>query len=188
MDKMCIDHAAVFITSNLTGLSAGRFGGWWGFAFILFAYHIILVWLVINAEHEKGISLSIPMTVITHLSCLVVLVGLNVMGRYIPFFGLIRYCIPAIAPFERDWLFSGNKQKKDVTKKKVPVKAAVDAIPVHVALTEATAEDHEAWIRHLAQPNRATRKPGLTVKGEYEQWLVARIGSRHAAASSKSPA
>jgi hypothetical protein len=92
-----------------------------------------------------------------------------------------------MAPFERDWLFSGNAQKKDVKKKKVPVTTAVIAIPVHVAIAEATAEDHEAWIRHLAQPNRATRKPGLSVKDEYEQWLVARIGSRHAAVSRKSP-
>ena len=188
MGIMCIDHAAIFIASNHTGLSAGRYGGWWGFALILIVYHIILVWLVITAEHEKGISLSIPMTVITHLSCLVILFGLNTMGRHIPFFGLIRYCIPAMAPFERDWLFSGNAQKKDVKKKKVPATAAVNAIPVHVAIAEATAEDNEAWIRYLAKPNRATRKPGVTVKDEYEQWLVGRIGSRHAAPSSKSPA
>jgi hypothetical protein len=73
-------------------------------------------------------------------------------------------------------------------KKKVPVTAVVNAIPVDVAIAEATAEDNEVWIRYLAQPNRPTRKPGLTVKDEYEQWLVARIGSRRATASIKSPA
>jgi hypothetical protein len=190
MGLLAIKNGAAFIVCSVIGFVMARYlfeGAWATYAYILISYHLFLAWLVITAEHETGFSLPIFSTIITHLACLTVVVGLTVGRHYIPFFGLIRYCIPAMAPFERDWLFSGNAQKKDV-KKKVPVTAAVNAIPVDVAIEEATAEDHEAWIRHLAQPNRATRKPGLSVKEEYEQWLVARIGSRHAAPSSKSPA
>jgi hypothetical protein len=183
-------NIVVYVVCSILGFLAGHFlpaGAWATYVSILVSYHLFLAWLVITAEHETGFSLPIFSTIITHLACLTVVVGLTVGRHYIPFFGLIRYFIPAMAPFERDWLFSGNAQKKDVKKKKVPVTTAVIAIPVHVAIAEATAEDHEAWIRHLAQPNRATRKPGLSVKDEYEHWLVARIGSRHAAVSRKSP-
>jgi hypothetical protein len=189
MGLLASKNGAAFIISSLIGFVVARYlfeGTWATYAYILISYHLFLAWLVITAEHETGFSLPIFSTMITHLACLIVVIGLTVGRHYIPFFGLIRYCIPAMAPFERDWLFSGNAQKKDVKKKKVPAAAAVNGIPVHVAIAEATAEDHEAWIRYLAQPNRATKKPGLTVKDEYEQWLVARIGRRRAAASSKS--
>jgi len=191
MGFLASKNGAAFIVSSLIGFVVARYlfeGAWATYAYILISYHLFLTWLVITAEHETGFSLPIFSTIITHLACLAVVIGLTVGRHFIPFFGLIRYFIPAMAPFERDWLFSGNAQKKDVKKKKVPAAAALNAIPVHVAIAEATAEDNEAWIRYLAQPNRATRKPGVTVKDEYEQWLVARIGSRHAAASSKSPA
>ena len=189
MGLLASKNGAAFIVCSVIGFVMARYlfeGAWATYAYILISYHLFLAWLVITAEHETGFSLPIFSTIITHLACLTVVVGLTVGRHYIPFFGLIRYCIPAMAPFERDWLFSGNAHKKDVATKKVPVKAAVNAIPVDVAIAEATAEDHEAWIRHLAQPNRATRKPGLSVKDEYEHWLVARIGSRRTAASSKS--
>ncbi len=179
-----------FLISVFIGYYVASFlpaGAWANYAFILISYHLFLTWLVIDADHQTGISLPIVSTLLTHAACLVLIISLGAEGRHIPFFTFIRVGVVMLAIFERDWLFSGNKQKKEV-KKKVPAAAAVNAIPVHVALSEATAEDHEAWIRHLAQPNRATRKPGLTVKDEYEQWLVERIGSRHAASSSKIPA
>jgi hypothetical protein len=180
----------VFLISVFIGYYVASFlpeGAWANYAFILIAYHLFLTWLVIDADHETGISLPIGSTLLTHAACLVLIISFGAGSRHIPFFTFVRAGVVMLAIFERDWLFRGNTQKK-VIKKKVPATAAVNAIPVHVAIAEATAEDNEAWIRHLAQPNRATRKPGVTVKDEYEQWLVARIGSRHAAASSKSPA
>jgi hypothetical protein len=180
----------VFLISVFIGYYVASFlpeGAWANYAFILIAYHLFLTWLVIDADHETGISLPIGSTLLTHAACLVLIISFGAGSRHIPFFTFVRAGVVMLAIFERDWLFSGNTQKK-VIKKKVPVKAAVNAIPAHVAIAEATAEDNEAWIRYLAHPNRATRKPGVTVKDEYEQWLIARIGSRHAAASSKSPA
>ena len=181
----------VFLISVFIGYYVASFlpeGAWANYTFILLSYHLFLTWLVIDADHETGISLPIVSTLLTHAACLVLIISFGAESRHIPFFAFVRAGVVMLAIFERDWLFSGNKQKKDRPKTKVPVTAAVNAIPVDVAIEEATAEDHEAWIRHLAQPNRATRKPGLSVKEEYEQWLVARIGSRHAAPSSKSPA
>ena len=179
----------VFLISVLIGYYVASFlpvGAWANYTFILLSYHLFLTWLVIDADHETGISLPIGSTLLTHAACLVLIISFGAESHHIPFFAFVRAGVVMLAIFERDWLFSGNAKKKDVATKKVPVKAAVNAIPVDVAIAEATAEDHEAWIRHLAQPNRATRKPGLSVKDEYEHWLVARIGSRHAAASSKS--
>jgi hypothetical protein len=181
----------VFLISVFIGYYVASFlpeGAWANYTFILLSYHLFLTWLVIDADHETGISLPIVSTLLTHAACLVLIISFGAESHHIPLFVFVRAGVVMLAIFERDWLFSGNAQKKVIKEKKVPVKAALNAIPVHVALAEATAEDHEAWIRYLAQPNRTARKPGLTVKDEYEQWLVARIGSCHAAASSKSPA
>jgi hypothetical protein len=118
-------------------------------------------WDIVFAFWSSAIQYFLPLLLIP-----VVIIGFKMIPD------IIRYFFP----------------ERGKMKKKVPVTAVVNAIPVDVAIAEATAEDNEVWIRYLAQPNRPTRKPGLTVKDEYEQWLVARIGSRRATASIKSPA
>jgi hypothetical protein len=45
-------------------------------------------------------------------------------------------------------------------------------------ILNATAEDHEAWLCERATQNPTHRKPGMTVKEEYEQWLLARFRNR----------
>jgi hypothetical protein len=35
-------------------------------------------------------------------------------------------------------------------------------------------DDHNAWVRYLAQPRRAFRKPGTSVEDEFNKWLAAR--------------
>lgn len=172
MEILCIHHAAVFMDGSLAGASVRSYGGWWGFAIMLLVYHVILAWAVFSSDKEKGLSLSIPMTVITHLSCLAVLVGLNIVGRHIPFFGIARYFIPALAPFERDWLFSG----KTKTKKEAPA-----PVPITAAVAEATADDHAEWLRFVAQQRPPFPRPGTTLQAEYERWMAARAKSRRSA-------
>ena len=45
-------------------------------------------------------------------------------------------------------------------------------------LSEATGEDYEAWAYHLAHRNPLARRPGTSIKDEYEQFMAARIRSR----------
>jgi hypothetical protein len=45
-------------------------------------------------------------------------------------------------------------------------------------LSEATGEDYEAWAYHLAHRNPLARRPGTTIKDEYEQFMVARVRNR----------
>jgi hypothetical protein len=42
----------------------------------------------------------------------------------------------------------------------------------------ATPEDHEEWLRSRRVENPTHRKLGLTVREEYEQWLLARAEAR----------
>lgn len=194
MGLLLSKNGPAFIISSLIGFVVARYlfeGAWATYAYILISYHLFLAWLVITAEHEKGFSLPIFSTIVTHLACLTIVVGVTVGRHYIPFFGLIRYFIPAMAPFERDWVFKGSKKTVESAEKKEPAKpakpaktaAAVHLVSVDTALSEATLEDHDAWLRHLSQPNRPLKRAGLSVKEEYQQWLVARVSARQAAAS-----
>ncbi|MFZ1086716.1 MAG: hypothetical protein WAN35_17275 [Terracidiphilus sp.] len=195
-------NGPAFIISSLIGFVVARYlfeGPWATYAYILISYHVFLAWLVITAEHETGFSMPIFSTIVTHLACVTVVVGVTYGRHYIPFFGLIRYFIPAMAPFERDWVFKGSKKTTDSTKtsesteKKEPVKrapavAAIKLVSVDTALSQATLDDHDAWLRHLSQPNRPHKRAGLSVREEYEQWLVARISARQVSPPSDSPA
>ena len=49
---------------------------------------------------------------------------------------------------------------------------------VRAVLSEATGEDYEAWNYHLAHRNPLARRPGTTIRDEYEQFMVSRIRSR----------
>jgi hypothetical protein len=143
-------------------------GTWANYAFILIAYHLFLAWLVIDADHAKGFSLPIGSTILTHAACLVIIIPFGMGGSFIPFFSYVRFGVVALAVFERDWLFSGGRKMKEQ-----PV-----SIPISNVIAEATAEDHEAWLKHLSTRNPLSRKPGMTVQEEYEQWLLARAKRR----------
>lgn len=47
-------------------------------------------------------------------------------------------------------------------------------------LLTATAQDHEDWLRYCSTRNPTDRRPGITVREEYEQWLMARFRMRAA--------
>jgi hypothetical protein len=81
------------------------------YTYILVSYHLVLAFKVLTADKEAGLSLPWSQTILTHLACVGLLIGLA-MGRHtIPFFGLIRYFMPGLAPFEANWLFNGEKKK-----------------------------------------------------------------------------
>jgi hypothetical protein len=63
----------------------------------------------------------------------------------------------------------------DGLRRKAPVEDA-DATPI----LNATAQDHEDWLRERARGNPTHRRPGMTVRQEYEQWLTARFKARAA--------
>jgi len=171
---ICSGAAWMDVDGGTTGSSG--FGGWLPILIILVGYHIILAALAFRAEHDTGLSFSIPMTIFTHILCLILVLFLGAVLSQIPFGRLIRYAIPGLATFEVEWLFKANKHKKKT--KPVPVsKEKAEAVANAVAAT-ATVDDYEEWLKYMALPNRPTKKPGLSVQDEYKQWLVARARAR----------
>lgn len=177
--------AGAFLVCSVLGFLAGHYlpPGIWSISIsILVSYHLFLAWLVITADHPVGVSLPILATILTHLACVTVVLFVILGRNVIPFFWLIRYCIPGLAPFEREWLFKGARKRPEET----PVTEVDPAIAaVHAA---ATGDDYEAWQQHLARRNPLSRKPGTTLKDEYEQFMAARVKARAAAPSSDNPA
>jgi|ERR1035438_754641 hypothetical protein len=147
-------------------------GTWANYVFIMVAYHLFLTWLVIDADHGKGLSLPIGSTILTHVACIVIIIPFGMGGSFIPLFSYFRVGVAALAVFERDWLFSGNRKMKEI-----PVPAEHKAA-VARAMATATGDDYEAWSHYLAHRDPRLRKPGMSVKEEYEQWMVARAKGR----------
>jgi len=178
--------AFVFFVSDVLGFLAGM----WllqfnhtvaGLAVILIPYHLFLAWLVISADRKTGISLPFFSTVATHLACMAIVAFIAFGHRIIPFYGILRYGVPALAVFERYWLFSVSQTSGEF--RATPISEAAVA-----AEAEATAEDYEAWHRHLATRNPLSVKRGMTVKDEYEQFILARAKKRAALAAGNRPA
>jgi hypothetical protein len=48
----------------------------------------------------------------------------------------------------------------------------------HNPILGASAEDHEEWLRSRGLENPTHRKAGMSVREEYEQWLIARAAAR----------
>ena len=162
-----------YIVSALIGFAIGHYlleGAAAAFGSVLISYHLYLLFLVLMAKHEKGLSLPVGQTIFTHLAFLVVVVGLPYMRVQIPFFDLISWLIPGLATFETTWLFSGQGKI---------VKAAEEQKPVDTA--SATAEDHQEFVAYLKMGHRPFRKPGGTVDDEFRAWLADRAGKRAAA-------
>jgi hypothetical protein len=172
----------VFAVCGLLGFVSGLLlppGPWAIYGSILISYHLFLAWLVVTADHQTGFSLPVVSTILTHVACLTLVIALALGRKHIPFFGFVRYGIAGLALFERGWLFTGNTKRK--------VEAAASA-PLPDAVVNATGEDYEAWLRHLATRNPMARKPGSSLKEEYHEWLVARAKSRLAAPAANPPA
>ncbi len=83
--------------------------------------------------------------------------------------------IPALAVFERAWLFSESKGKKEVP---VTAKSLAIAADKQAAASAATTEDYQAWLSYVAKRNPSKVKRGMTLKDEYEEWMVTRMKNR----------
>lgn len=147
------------------------------YASILISYHLFLAYLVITAERETGMSLPWAQTVLTHGACLAFLIG-TAMGRdYIPLFGLLRYLLPGLAPFEAEWLFSGGRRKP-----------GMEMPRPHVPMPDCTASDYDDFLQYLCQERRAFRKPGRSVREEHVLWMADRVKKEAAAAAAQAAA
>jgi hypothetical protein len=165
------------------------------YTYILVSYHLVLAFKVFTAEKKAGLSLPIGQTILTHLACVGVLVGLAVGRHQIPFFGIIRYFIPGLAPFEAEWLFSGEKKK--IERISATDDEAIQAATMHVepgdvaavAAAQAapstfftsTGEEYNEFLELMRQGKRPFRKPGISIRDEFELWLAARAKARAAA-------
>jgi len=180
---LAIKNAVVFVFCMLAGYIVSSFlpeGAWLIFAYVLITYHLFLVWLVMTSGFDAGFTPPIGSTILTHLVCLILVVFLGIELRRIPYFGLIRYIVPALGLLEIKWLFNRGKKKRDV--EVLSEKAAAAAARAANAVTAAvTVDDYQEWLRYLAQPDRPPRKPGISVEDEYKQWLLARARGRLAA-------
>ncbi len=167
-------------------------------ASIFVSFHIFLAWLVVvNAKHETGFSWPIGTTAVTHLACLSIVylctVLINVLsgaGHWLPFYLVlalrpIRYvlalCAPGLAVFERFWLFSGSRKKKEV---QLNAAQAAVAAETAAAADAATGDDYEQWLLYIERQKKPFPKPGSSLKIEYERWILARAKSRSAVPSS----
>ncbi len=144
---------------------------WATYFSILFTYHLMLGWRIIAADHETGFSLPVFSTILTHAACLTLVVVFSAGRHYIPFFWLIRYFVPALAPFEVKWLYSGGMKKKEKPPDPVVVANASES-------KAATADDYEAWLGYLQKRNPLQVKAGVTIQQEYEEFVAARIKRR----------
>jgi hypothetical protein len=123
------------------------------------------------ASHEKSLSMSIPMTVVYHLAFAGLLVGIAYGRHHIPFFFVVRWLVPSLAPFETQWLFSGKIMQSTVVEE------------THTPMVEATVDDHEAFREHMMQRDRPFRKPGLSINEEFNLWFADRNKKRVQAAA-----
>lgn len=161
----------VYVLCAVIGFVAGHLfleGDWAVFVSILVAYHLFLGYLVLTAEHKAGFSLPVGSTIMTHIACLAIVACLGIGGRYIPFFSLIGLCVPALAPFECNWLFSTGKEGQ----------AAKTTAPLNTAFAEANREDYAEWMNFVVKQKPPFPRPGSTLPAEYERWLNARNKNR----------
>ena len=79
------------------------------YIYILVSFHVFLAWVVLLNEENSGLSMPIGTTILTHTACVFLAVGATMARHYIPFFGLLRFGIIAIAGFERKWLFTVSR-------------------------------------------------------------------------------
>ncbi len=164
-----------YVVSAVIGALIGHYlleGAPAAYASILISYHLFLAYLVVSASHEKGLSMPLAMTLLTHLAFLALLVGMAYARTHIPFFGVIRWLVPGLAVFETKWLFSGQDR---VIK---PVEVEEPHGPI-----EGTVEDHEAFREHLHEPVRPFRKSGRSIDEEFKLWLADRYKKRALAAA-----
>ncbi len=137
---------------------------------MLISFHLYLGYLVVMENREKGLSLPVGSTLLTHAACLMLLIGLVELRHHISFFWVIQYFVPALAPFEAEWLFSGGKRKP-----------GFEASAPQIPMPEGTAGDYDEFLKYLSEEKRAFRKPGRSVREEHVLWMADRVKKEAAA-------
>lgn len=156
---------AVFVVCSGIGYLVGHYlpQPFGAYAQVLIPYHVFLVYLVVMENEKSGLSMPMGQTITTHLACLALLIGMAMGRRHVPFFGLLGLLVPALAPFEAEWLFSGNAK----TEAKKPE-------PVAQVTTEETADEYAEFMKYMSGPTREFRRRGQNAKDEYNLWRAAR--------------
>jgi hypothetical protein len=185
-------HEAISLGFSLHSIGALQMGNLLpdtalaNYAYILIMYHVVLAIRIAMSDKKGGLSLPLWQAIVTHAACIAVVVGMAMARHAIPFFGLLRFFLPGIAPFEAAWLFSGEKAKSLVEKQDsfgiVPAEPAATVAVGGVAASAvapssfmtSTGDDYEDFIHHMRAGKRPFRKPGVTVKQEFELWLAHR--------------
>lgn len=158
----------MFVLCSAVGALVGYavpVGPWTPYLPLMVGYHLFLIYLLVSTalggDQKVGFSLSIAMTVITHAAFLAALVGL-VMGRhYVPWFGIVRYFVPGLAPFEANWLFQGATKRRP----------SEDERP---RMPEATMDEYNEFLEYLRQPVRKFMQSDRDIHKEFASWLAAR--------------
>lgn len=167
-------------------------GPWSAYVPLLVSYHLFLAYLAFTENQKTGLSMPIGHTLVTHSAFLALLISLAVGRHYVPFFGLIRIFIPALAPFEATWLFSGGrpqKPKEEASPFFAPVPEPEPALATAGAsgatatisanaMGNTSMEDYDAFLIYLRAARRPFRKPGITLQDEYKLWYADRLKQR----------
>jgi hypothetical protein len=154
---------AAFLVSTLLGFLIAHYlldGTAAIYGSLLISYHLFLAFLIVIGEREKGLSLSIGPSIVTHLAFLAILIGVGVGRHYVPLFGFIRYFTPSLAPFEAEWLFSGGRKKREAAKPE--------------PMFTGTPEDYEEFVQYLGQRERRFSRPGRSLREEQVVWMADR--------------
>lgn len=152
-----------YVLCNLAGTMLGRVlpdSPWTPYVPLMVSYHLFLACLIlklgITGEQKIGLSLPLPMAVITHAAFLGALIG-TVMGKqYFPLFGLLRYVIPGLAPFESKWLF----ERKGIPTSKEE----------RQPMPEGTHEEYSDFLEYLRQKDRRFDLAGRSLNDEFVAW------------------
>ena len=139
---------------------------------VLISYHFFLVFLVVEAQHEKALSMPIGSMILTHSAFLAFLIGFCYLRGYVPYFGLISLLVPALAPLETMWLFSRGRRRR------------THAAAGRVDIPAATLEDSEAFREYMEQQDRPFRKAGRPISEEFDLWLADRAKKKAEAEAS----
>ena len=168
-----------FLTCSLIGYVIGHFlltGAPAAYASSIVSYHLYLVILIFLNEKKAGVSMAPVEAASTHLAFLILVVGLPYLRAYIPFFSIVTMFIPALAPFEVEWLFSkGEKGEKAAPTK---VRNGRQEISIDKLLNEATGEDHGEFMEYMKKPGRKFSKSGRGLREEYAYWLADRAAKK----------
>jgi hypothetical protein len=180
-------------------------GVWVPYVFSLLYYHVALAIALGGGDRKFKWSLINFEAVLTHIACVTVVMSLSFGKHYVPLLGLVRYFVPAIAPFEKNWLLTCAKRKGEVDREaKVPLTSTYEVngeVPAALAgvatqtyqfisseqsvTVVGSGEEYEEFLGEMRQGKRPFKKPGRSVAEEYQCWLAARLKLKARAAAAQ---